>query len=98
MPRSPAAVIHGGAFMGGKREKPSGRVPNRQLLRQTASLFGAHRAGVAAIAGLVVITAGAGVINPILIKVVFDTALFPTRTIGGHITNLPVDVPRLEIL
>jgi ATP-binding cassette subfamily B protein len=91
-------VMHGGGFMGGKREKPSGRVPNRQLLRQTASLFGAHRAGVAAIAGLVVITAGAGVINPILIKVVFDTALFPTQTINKHLVYLPVVLPRLELL
>jgi ATP-binding cassette subfamily B protein len=84
--------------MGGKREKPSGRVPNRQLLRQTASLFKAHRAGVAGIAGLVVITAGAGVINPVLIKVVFDTALFPTQTINGHLVYLPVVIPRLELL
>ncbi len=91
--------MHGGGMLGGrKREKPSGRVSNRKLVRQTASLFSAHRGGVAAIAGLVVITAGAGVINPILIKVVFDTALFPTRTVGGHITYLPVNVPRLEIL
>ena len=91
--------MHGGGFLGGrKRDKPSGRVSNRTLIRQTAGLFSAHRGGVAAIAGLVVITAGAGVINPILIKVVFDTALFPTRTVGGRITNLPVDVPRLEIL
>ena len=84
--------------MGGKREKPSGRVPNRQLLRQTAGLFKAHRAGVASIAGLVVITAGAGVINPILIKVVFDTALFPTQTINKHLVYLPVVLPRLELL
>jgi ATP-binding cassette, subfamily B, bacterial len=91
-------VIHGGGFMGGKREKPSGRVPNRQLLRQTASLFTAHRAGVAGIAGLVVITAGAGVINPILIKVVFDTALFPTVTVNKHLVYLPVVLPRLELL
>jgi ATP-binding cassette subfamily B protein len=91
--------MHGGGFMGGrKRDKPSGRVSSRKLVRQTAGLFSAHRGGVAGIAGLVVITAGAGVINPILIKVVFDTALFPTRTVGGRITNLPVDVPRLEIL
>ena len=55
--------------MSGKRDKPSGRVPNRQLLRQTTGLFKAHRLGVATIAFLVVITAGAGVVNPVLIKV-----------------------------
>ena len=91
-------MMHGGGFMGSKREKPSGRVPNRQLLRQTASFFRAHRAGVAGIAGLVVITAGAGVINPILIKVVFDTALFPTQTVNKHLVYLPVVLPRLELL
>jgi len=86
--------------MGGgrKRDKPSGRVSNRHLVRQTAGLFKAHRSGLAAIAGLVVITSGAGVINPILIKVVFDTALFPTKTVGGHIVTLPVNIPRLEVL
>jgi ATP-binding cassette, subfamily B, bacterial len=86
--------------MGGgrKRDKPSGRVSNRHLVRQTAGLFKAHRSGLAAIAGLVVITSGAGVINPILIKVVFDTALFPTKTVGGHSVTLPVNIPRLEVL
>ena len=80
--------------MGGKRDKPSGRVPNRKLIRQTAGLFKAHRAGVATIALLVVITSGAGVVNPVLIKVVFDTALFPHR---GSVA-LPVNVPWLETL
>jgi ATP-binding cassette, subfamily B, bacterial len=84
--------------MGGKRERPSGRVSNRRLLRQTAGLFKAHRLGVAAIAFLVVITAGAGVVNPILIKVVFDTALFPTTTVHGKVVPLPVVLPRLEVL
>jgi ATP-binding cassette subfamily B protein len=87
-------VMHGGAFMGGKRDKPSGRVSSRRLVRQTAGLFKAHRAGVATIAGLVVITSGAGVVNPVLIKVVFDTALFPHR---GNVA-LPVNVPWLETL
>lgn len=91
-------MIHGGAFMGGKRDRPSGRVSNRRLLRQTAGLFKAHRLGVAAIAFLVIITAGAGVVNPILIKVVFDTALFPTTTVHGKPVALPVVLPRLEVL
>ncbi len=91
-------MMHGGGFMGAKREKPSGRVSNRRLLRQTMGLFRAHRLGVATIAFLVVITAGAGVVNPILIKVVFDTALFPTTTVHGKAVALPVVLPRLEIL
>jgi ATP-binding cassette subfamily B protein len=91
-------VIHGGAFGGGRREKPSGRVSSRKLVRQTAGLFKEHRLGVATIAFLVVITAGAGVINPVLIKVVFDNALFRTRGLPPHQITLPVDVPLLEIL
>ncbi len=87
-------MMHGGHFGGGKRDKPSGRVPNGQLVRQTAALFKGHRGGVATIAFLVIITAGAGVINPVLIAVVFDAALFPTR--NGAI--LPVNVPLLEVL
>ena len=87
-------MMHGGAFRGGKRDKPSGRVPNSQLVRQTAALFKGHRLGVATIAFLVIITAGAGVVNPVLIAVVFDAALFPTR--NGVL--LPVNLPLLEIL
>ncbi len=87
-------MMHGGPFRGGKRDKPSGRVPNSQLVRQTAALFKGHRLGVATIAFLVIITAGAGVVNPVLIAVVFDAALFPTR--NGVL--LPVNLPLLEIL
>jgi ATP-binding cassette subfamily B protein len=93
-------VIHGGGWGGGgrKRDKPSGRVPNGQLVRQTAGLFKAHRAGVAAIAFLVIITAGAGVVNPVLIAVVFDVALFPTHLVNGHTVLLPVNLTLLEVL
>jgi ATP-binding cassette subfamily B protein len=91
--------MHGGGMLGGrKREKPSGRVPNSQILRQTASLFKAHRGGVAAIALLVIITAGAGVVNPVLIAVVFDVALFPTKVVNGHTVLLPVNLTLLEVL
>jgi ATP-binding cassette subfamily B protein len=90
--------MHGGGFMGAKREKPSGRVSNRQLVRQTAGLFKAHRAGVALIAFLVIITAGAGVVNPVLIAVVFDIALFPTHVVNGHTVLLPVNLTLLEVL
>jgi ATP-binding cassette, subfamily B, bacterial len=91
-------VMHGGGFMGAKREKPSGRVSNGQLVRQTAGLFKAHRAGVALIAFLVIITAGAGVVNPVLIAVVFDIALFPTHVVNGHTVLLPVNLTLLEVL
>jgi ATP-binding cassette subfamily B protein len=48
-------------------------------------LFKPYRWQVALIGALVVFTAGVGVVNPLLIKVVFDTALFPGP--GGP--NLP---------
>jgi len=75
---------------GGKVERPSGRVPSRRIARDTARLFKPYRLTVAGIALIVVFTAGIGVANPLLIKVVFDTALFPT---SGH-----VDVTRLVVL
>ena len=91
-------MIHGHGFGGGKRDKPSGRVPNGQLVRQTAALFKGHRGGVATIAFLVIITAGAGVVNPVLIAVVFDIALFPTHVVSGHTVVLPVNLTLLEVL
>ncbi len=65
-------------------------MPQRALVRDVGRLFRPYRAAVSGIGLLVLLTAGAGVINPILIKVVFDTALFPP---GGH-----VDLPRLYVL
>src|SRR6202050_3697216 len=91
--------MHGGGMIGGRRrEKPSGRVPNGQLVRQTAALFKGHRVGVATIAFLVIITAGAGVVNPVLIAVVFDIALYPTHVVNGHTVVLPVNLTLLEVL
>ncbi len=54
------------------------------LLRRVAALFRAYRLSVAAILTLIFVTAGLGVVNPLLTKVVFDRALFPPH--GG--TNL----------
>ncbi len=62
-------------------EKPSGRVSNRHLSRQVMGLFRPHRRQVYLAVGLIVFTSGLGVVNPILIKFVFD-ALFP-RGGGG---------------
>ena len=77
--------------MGGDSdERPSGRVPRRHLVRDVARLFRPYRLAVAAVASLVLVTAGLGVANPLLIKVVFDTALF---TKSGH-----PDLPRLYVL
>lgn len=51
------------------------------LLRRVAALFRAYQLSVAAILILIFVTAGLGVVNPLLTKVVFDRALFPPH--GG---------------
>ncbi len=55
--------------------RPSRRVPN--LHRRIAGTFRPHWRQVLAIGLLILVTAGLGVVNPILIRVVFDSALFP---------------------
>jgi ABC-type multidrug transport system fused ATPase/permease subunit len=57
-----------------------------RTLRRVAAAFGPYRATVAVIAVVIVVTAGLGVVNPLLIQQVFDTALF---------TPAGVDVERL---
>jgi ATP-binding cassette subfamily B protein len=54
-------------------------------MRRIADLFGPYRREVGGIVALVVVGASVGVVNPLLIKVVFDTALFP---LGGGGPNL----------
>ncbi|MFN2582856.1 MAG: ABC transporter ATP-binding protein, partial [Candidatus Dormibacteria bacterium] len=68
---------HGRWGGGGAQDRPTGSIPRGRLVADTARLFRPYRMSVVAIAALVLFTAGAGVINPVLIKVVFDTALFP---------------------
>ncbi len=49
---------------------------DRRLLRRIGGLFRAYRRELWVIAGLIVITSGLGVVSPLLLKVVFDRALF----------------------
>src|SRR5487761_1736327 len=70
---------------GGPDERPSGRVSNRHLARRVLALFRPHRRQVVLVIGLICFTSGIGVVNPILIKYVFD-ALFPR---GGGGPNMP---------
>lgn len=53
---------------------------------------------VGLVAALIVITSAMGVINPLLIKVVFDTALFPRSTVNGQSVLLSVRLHRLYFL
>ena len=56
------------------RSRPGRRVP--QLNRRIAAAFRPYWPRVLAIGLLILVTAGLGVVNPILIRVVFDSALF----------------------
>jgi ATP-binding cassette subfamily B protein len=49
---------------------------DRPLLRRVARLFRAYRRDVGVVAVLILITAGLGVVNPLLTRTMFDTALF----------------------
>jgi ATP-binding cassette subfamily B protein len=50
---------------------------NRRTVRRVVASFKPYRNQVIVVGGLIVITSALGVINPLLIKVIFDTALFP---------------------
>jgi ATP-binding cassette subfamily B protein len=65
---------------------PDARPVTRATLRRVVGTFRPYRRTVIAVGVLILITSGLGVINPLLIKVIFDQALFPP---GG---------PRLELL
>ena len=51
--------------------------PGRGLARRIIGLFGPYKLPVALVGLLIVVNAGLGVINPLLVKEVFDSALFP---------------------
>ena len=51
--------------------------PSYGLARRIMGLFGPYRLPVALVGLLIAVNAGLGVINPLLVKEVFDSALFP---------------------
>jgi ATP-binding cassette, subfamily B, bacterial len=63
---------------------------DRKTLRRVISAFRPYKRQVGVVATLIFVTATLGVVNPILIKVIFDTALFPPS--GA------VNLPRLYFL
>ena len=70
-----------------KKLKPSDdRAVERRLLPRIIRLFRPYWFQVAMVGLLILVTAGLGVVNPLLIKVVFDSALFPSG--GGPDLNL----------
>ncbi len=65
------------------RSEPTG---NRSMVPRIIRLFKPYRPSVTVIGALILVTASVGVVNPVLIKVVFDSALFPPG--GGPDLNL----------
>jgi ATP-binding cassette subfamily B protein len=61
--------------MAAAREEPA---PSRGLVRRVALLFRPYRRRVALVCLVILVSAGLGVVNPLLTKVVFDQALFPS--------------------
>jgi ATP-binding cassette subfamily B protein len=56
---------------------PDARPITRATLRRVVGIFRPYHRTVLGVAVLILVTSGLGVINPLLIKVVFDQALFP---------------------
>ena len=55
---------------------PDARPVTRATLRRVVGIFRPYRRTVLGVAALILVTSGLGVINPLLIKVIFDQALF----------------------
>ena len=71
-----------GIPMGGHRGTPGDgkslrATASRGLVRRIVATFRPYRGTVAIVGLLILFTAGLGVVNPLLIRVVFDSALFP---------------------
>jgi ATP-binding cassette subfamily B protein len=73
---------------GDEPEKPQGDV--RRLVPRVFRLFGNYRGRVSVLALLILASSGIGVVNPVLTKYVFDSALFPRGRSGPDLTLLYV--------
>jgi ATP-binding cassette subfamily B protein len=61
---------------------------NPVTLKRVAKIFGPYRRTVLGVALLILVTSGLGVINPLLIKEIFDKALFLPGPSGGFDPNM----------
>jgi ATP-binding cassette subfamily B protein len=82
-------------------EEPPGSLRDalrdRALLRQVARQFGPYRRRVATVGVLILFTSGLGVANPLLIKLIFDKALFvpggPKLALLVWLVSLMIAIP-----
>ena len=79
-----AGNLGGGRPGGPEPSRPKGPAPVRRIVR----LFEHYKAQVALAVAAILVTSGLGVINPLLIRAVFDQALFCGP--GGGCPNLPL--------
>jgi ATP-binding cassette, subfamily B, bacterial len=72
--------------------KPARPKDARGTLRRIVVIFRPYRAQLALLGVTIVVTAGLGVVNPLLIKLVFDRALFGANKVcsGVRCPNLPL--------
>ncbi|MGI9121085.1 MAG: ABC transporter ATP-binding protein [Acidimicrobiales bacterium] len=70
----------------------------RSTVGRVAGCFAPYRRRVAVVVALILVGAGVGVVNPLLIKVVFDTALFPAGGGGPNLGRLGVLVAVMVVL
>ena len=68
---------------------------NRRTVRRVIGAFKPYKRQVSVVAVAIFVTSAMGVVNPLLIKVIFDTALFPHRIVAGQLVPLPVQLHRL---
>jgi ATP-binding cassette, subfamily B, bacterial len=64
------------------------RPVSKKTVRRVAASFGPYRGKVALVGLAIVVTSILGVVNPLLIKVIFDTALFPPGGGGPNLQRL----------
>src|SRR5947207_5973698 len=65
----------------------------KHTVRRVVDTFKPYKKKVSVVAGLIVVTATLGIVNPLLIKRIFDKALFgnpPGHCTGGACPNLHV--------
>ncbi|MGI8575331.1 MAG: ABC transporter ATP-binding protein [Egibacteraceae bacterium] len=84
--------------MAAETDASPARAADRALVRRVARLFGPYRGRVAFVVVAILISSGIGVVNPLLIKVVFDNALFcgagcPDLGLLGRLVALMVTLP-----
>ena len=87
-------------------DRPDSPAPTG-LVWRIAATFSPYRPTVAAVGLLILVTAGLGVVNPVLIRVVFDSALFPSAgapdldllwVLAGTMAGITVVTGRLGIV